>query len=157
MSIKKPLKQNGLPETPCESNSAPRKPLWILVVDDEPGFRNLLRWELESRGMKVETAENGTEGVEMAGKTKFYVVITDITMPKMDGLKLLEEIKKIQPETEVIVATGFGAVETAVHAMKQGAFDFVLKPYDLEHLMARVRQAVERLERCQKCGRFNHE
>ena len=135
----------------------PPKTLMVLVVDDEDGFRSLLQWELNNRGMNVTTAANGAEGVRMAGKTKFDVIITDITMPEMDGLKLLEEIKKIDPQTEVIVATGFGAVETAVHAMKKGAFDFVLKPYDLEHLIARVRQAVKRLSRCQTCRRFNHE
>src|SRR5438477_11673624 len=93
-----------------------KKTLMVLVVDDEPGFRNLLQWELENRGMNVETAENGAEGVERASKTKFDVIITDITMPEMDGLKLLEQVKKIDPQTEVIVATGFSAVETAVHA-----------------------------------------
>lgn len=134
-----------------------KKTLMVLVVDDEPGFRSLLQWELQSRGMNVQIAENGAEGVQMAGETKFDVIITDITMPEMDGLKLLEEIKRTAPETEVIVATGFGAVETAVHAMKKGAFDFVLKPYDLEHLMARVRQAVEHLPRCPQCGRSKHE
>jgi two-component system response regulator AtoC len=129
----------------------------VLVVDDEAGFRNLLRWELNHLGIAVETAENGFQGVQMAGKAKFDVIITDITMPEMDGLKLLEEIKRIAPETEVIVSTGFGAVETAVYAMKNGAFDFVLKPYDLEHLMARVRQAMERRSRCRECGRLNHD
>ena len=144
----------------CKDEAAagrPRKTLIVLVVDDEPGFRNLLRWELNNRGIDVQTADNGAEGVKMAGQTKFDVIITDITMPEMNGLKLLEEIKKNTPDTEVIVATGFGAVETAVHAMKQGAFDFVLKPYDLDHLMTRVRQAVDRLSRCTQCGRFNHE
>ncbi|OGR88984.1 MAG: hypothetical protein A2992_07105 [Elusimicrobia bacterium RIFCSPLOWO2_01_FULL_59_12] len=144
-------------EIPDKNRPQPPKTLMVLVVDDEPGFRNLLKWELNNRGMSVETAENGAEGVQRAGETKFDVIITDITMPEMDGLKLLENIKKTNPQTEVIVATGFGAVETAVHAMKKGAFDFVLKPYDLEHLMARVRQAVERLSQCQQCGRVTHE
>lgn len=142
---------------PKEPKPILRKSLMVLVVDDEPGFRNLLEWELKNRGMNVELAENGAQGVQKAGETKFDVIITDITMPQMDGLKLLEEVKKNNPDTEVIVATGFGAVETAVHAMKKGAFDFVLKPYDLEHLMARVRSAVERLSKCSECGRITHE
>jgi DNA-binding NtrC family response regulator len=144
-------------ETPPEhGDPVPPKTLMVLVVDDEPGFRRMLEWELSSRGMKVETAENGAEGVRMAGEKTFDVIITDITMPEMDGLKLLQEIKRSAPETEVIVATGFGAVETAVFAMQKGAFDFVLKPYDLEHLMGRVKKAVERLSRCETCRRFNH-
>jgi two-component system response regulator AtoC len=133
------------------------KTLNVLVVDDEKGFRNLLKWELESLGIHVDTAENGAEGLRKASEMVFDVIITDITMPEMDGLKLLEEIKKIAPETEVIIATGFGAVETAVHAMKHGAYDFVLKPYDLEYLKQKVRQAVDRLARCRECGRPTHE
>jgi DNA-binding NtrC family response regulator len=131
--------------------------LKVLVVDDEPGFRNLLQWELESMDIEVETAGNGVEGAGKASRTFFDVVITDITVPEMDGLKLLDKIKKISPQTEVIVATGFGAVETAVYAMKNGAFDFILKPYDLALLKQRVRQAVDRLARCRECGRVAHE
>jgi DNA-binding NtrC family response regulator len=107
--------------------------LVILVVDDEPGFRRLLEWELRTRGMNVETAENGAEGVQLASTKHFDVVVTDLTMPKMDGLKFLDEVKRVTPQTEVIVVTGFGAVETAVYVMQRGAFDFVLKPYDLDH------------------------
>jgi DNA-binding NtrC family response regulator len=135
---------------------APKR-LTVLVVDDEAGFRDLLRWELSGLGIDVETADNGMQAIELARKTKFDVVITDISMPKMDGIKLLEEIKKIAPETEVIVATGFGAVETVVYAMKNGAFDFFLKPYDLERLVARIRQAADRRARCRECGRVNHD
>jgi DNA-binding NtrC family response regulator len=129
----------------------------VLVVDDEAGFRNLLKWELESIGVRVDTAENGAEGVSMASRTTYDVIITDITMPEMDGLKLLEKIKKTAPKTEVIIVTGFGAVETAVFAMKNGACDFVLKPYDLESLKQKVRAAVDRLARCRECGRPTHE
>jgi DNA-binding NtrC family response regulator len=129
----------------------------VLVVDDEPGFRNLLRWELESLGIVVETAENGAEAIRKAAEKDFDVIVTDITMPEMDGLKLLESIKKTSPQTEVIVATGFGAVETAVYAMKKGAYDFVLKPYDLEYLKRKVWQAVDRLSRCRECGRSERE
>jgi DNA-binding NtrC family response regulator len=135
----------------------PGETLCVLVVDDEAGFRNLLKWELESLGVHVDTAENGAEGLRKASETAFDVIITDITMPEMDGLKLLEKIKKIAPKTEVIIATGFGAVETAVYAMKNGAYDFVLKPYDLEYLKRKVWQSVDRLARCRECGRPTHE
>jgi two-component system, NtrC family, response regulator GlrR len=151
---KDPKTEGGPP--PAAGEIASPRALMVLVVDDEPGFRRMLEWELSSRGMKVETAENGAEGVRMAEKQTFDVIITDITMPEMDGLKLLQEIKRSAPGTEVIVATGFGAVETAVFAMQKGAFDFVLKPYDLEHLMRRVKDAVDRLSRCESCGRVNH-
>jgi len=129
-----------------------KKNLAVLVIDDEEGFRNLLHWELSGRGIHVETAQNGCEGIEMAARRKFDVIITDLTMPEMDGLTLLRKIKATAPETEVILVSGFSAVDTAVYAMKHGAFDFVLKPYDVEHLMARVCQAVERLS-CGSCRR----
>ena len=132
-------------------------PLAVLIVDDEPGFRKMLEWGLAGQGMSVESAENGAQGVEMAGKKNFDVIISDITMPEMDGLKLLQAIKRSSPHTEVIIATGFGAVETAVFAMQQGAFDFILKPYDLEHLLTCVQRAVERRSVCRSCGRPNHE
>jgi DNA-binding NtrC family response regulator len=133
------------------------KVLRVLVVDDEPGFRNLLQWELSRHGMQVETACDGAEGVHLAGKKEFDVIITDITMPVMNGLSLLEEIKRTAPQTRVIIATGFGAVETAVYAMQNGAFDFVLKPYDLEQLLHCVHKATDRRSHCRQCGKKNHE
>ena len=117
------------------------KTLSVLVVDDEPGFRNMLQWELTHEGMTVETAENGAEGVRMAEQKHFDVIISDITMPEMDGLKLLQEIQRSAPQTAVIIATGFGAVETAVFAMQKGAVDFILKPYDLGHLLSCVKKS----------------
>jgi DNA-binding NtrC family response regulator len=136
---------------------ATKKQLSVLVVDDEPGIRDMLRWELSSQGMVVETAENGVQGVAMAGKKTYDLIITDVTMPEMDGLKLLQEIQRTSPETAVIIATGFGAVETAVFAMRTGAFDFILKPFDLEHLLSCIQKAVERRGRCRSCGRPTHE
>jgi DNA-binding NtrC family response regulator len=138
---------------------APARPLNVLVVDDEEGFRDLLKWELTSIGMNVQTAASGDEGVTRLGEQTFDVVITDITMPKMDGLKLLNHVKSTSPKTEVIVVTGFSAVETAVYAMRQGAFDFVLKPYDMDDLMSRVKKAAEAysISNCKSCGRMNHE
>ena len=133
------------------------RPLMILIVDDEEGFRRWLQWELSSLGMHVETAEDGNQGARMVEQNKFDVVITDISMPEMDGLKLLQEIRRSAPETEVIVATGFGTVETAVHAMQKGAFDFILKPYSLDYLISRLQEAATRLSRCRSCRRFTHE
>jgi DNA-binding NtrC family response regulator len=125
----------------------------VLVVDDEPGLRGVLQWELNNRGILVETAENGREGLARMSQRDFDVVITDVTMPEMDGLRFLEEIKRVSPRTEVIVVTGFGAVEMAVHAMQKGAYDFVLKPYDVDLLMGCVKKAVEELGRCHLCGK----
>jgi DNA-binding NtrC family response regulator len=134
-----------------------QKSLAVLVVDDEPGFRTMLHWELTSQGMSVETAENGADAVRRAKEKTFDVIISDITMPEMDGLKLLQEIKRLSPQTAVIIATGFSGVETAVFAMKKGAFDFVLKPYDLNHLLSCVQKAVEQRSSCRSCGSPSHD
>jgi len=139
------------PDRPTERS------LRVLVVDDEQGFRGFLKWELNDRGMQVDTAENGHEGLRLAKRQSYDVIITDVTMPEMDGLKFLKEVKRVSPETEVIVATGFGAVETAVYAMQNGAFDFFLKPFELENVMTRVKEAAFRVSRCASCRRFNHE
>jgi len=114
----------------------------VLVVDDEPGLRAMLEWELSDRGMDVQAAKDGQEAAEMVEKRPFDIVVTDLTMPRTDGLMLLEGLKKTNPEIHVIIATGFGTVEIAVHAMQKGAFDFMLKPVDLEDLVSRIRKAL---------------
>jgi DNA-binding NtrC family response regulator len=116
----------------------------ILVVDDEPGFRRMLEWNLGRDGVQVDTAPDGREAEKMlaggqSAGDPYALVITDITMPHLDGLKLLRSVKRNAPATPVIMMTGFGTVETAVQAMKEGAADFVLKPFDLESMVARVR------------------
>jgi DNA-binding NtrC family response regulator len=128
------------------------KKLSVLVVDDEPGMLKMLEWELTNQGMTVETAENGAEAVRKAGQNIFDVIISDVTMPEMDGLKLLQQIKLTSPRTAVIIVTGFGAVETAVFAMQKGAFEFVLKPYDLTHLISCIHRAIEQRSTCRSCG-----
>src|SRR3989338_3232711 len=100
----------------------------VLAVDDESGMRDLLKLELETLGYRVTTAGDGQEALEWVTKEKFQLVITDIMMPRMDGLALLGEIKKRDIYLEVIVTTGYGQVENAVEAMKKGAYDFIQKP-----------------------------
>ena len=112
----------------------------ILVVDDEPGFRDMIKWYLKEWGFEVEIAKDGREAITRVVGGRYDVVITDITMPEMDGLTLLDEVKMRMPQTAVIIITGFGTVETAVHAMKHGAFDFVLKPFDMNHLEQLINQ-----------------
>ncbi|MBI4395504.1 MAG: response regulator [Elusimicrobia bacterium] len=121
-------------------DAKPRR--WVLVVDDEPGFRDMLKWYLSDHDLDVEVAKDGAEAMARAAGGKYSLVITDLTMPKLDGLKLLEEIKQKRPDISVIVVTGFGTVETAVHAMKGGASDFILKPFNLDHLLVRIKEAL---------------
>ena len=116
----------------------------ILVVDDELGMRDLLKLELETAGFHVITAGDGQEALDWVEKEKFQLVITDIMMPKMDGLALLEGIKKRDVYLEVIVTTGYGQVENAVAAMKKGAYDFIQKPYSTDQILAVVEKALEK-------------
>jgi signal transduction histidine kinase/CheY-like chemotaxis protein len=118
----------------------------VLIVDDEPGIRDLLSYELCSHEYKVATAVNGEDALEKIKKEKFDIVISDIKMPRMGGLEMLEAIKKINPDIEVIMSTGYGTIETAVSAMKMGAYDFVQKPFNLDEIFAIIEKALERSE-----------
>ncbi|MHB9155407.1 MAG: response regulator [Endomicrobiales bacterium] len=118
----------------------------ILVVDDEQGIRDMLRSELSAMGYSVETAPNGENALEKIEQSKFDIVISDIKMPKFDGLQVLEAVKKTSPETEVIMITGYATVENSVQAMKNGAYDFLQKPFNLEELGALIEKALEKSE-----------
>lgn len=123
-----------------------KKSAKILVIDDEQGIRDLLSYELGAQGYGVVTACNGEEGIEKLKRDKFHLVISDVKMPKMDGVKTLEAIKRIDPDIEVIMATGFGNIEIAVAAMKKGAYDFIQKPFNLDEIMNLVEKALEKSE-----------
>src|SRR3989338_4728616 len=116
----------------------------VLVVDDEQGIRDLLSFELGSQGYQVITANDGVDALEKIRRNKFHLVITDLKMPKMGGIETLEEIKKIDPNIEVIMATGFGTIEVAVDSMKKGAYDFVQKPYNIHEISALIEKALEK-------------
>jgi signal transduction histidine kinase len=118
----------------------------ILVIDDEPGIRELLNQELQVEGYEVETAPNGEDGLLKMQSGKFQVVLCDLNMPKLGGLEALEAIRKRDPDIEVIVMTGFATVETAVTAMKKGAYDFVQKPFRLDEILALVQKSLEKSE-----------
>ncbi len=116
----------------------------ILVIDDEPGLRELLSYELKAKGFEVRAVSNGPAGIELIKKEKFQLAICDLLMPGMDGITAL--IKKIDASLEVIVATGYGTVETAMIAIKEGAFDFVLKPFNMDEMLVLVERALEKSE-----------
>jgi DNA-binding NtrC family response regulator len=116
----------------------------VLVIDDERGLRDMLVFGLSGRGFTVKTAASGDEGMELARHQVFDLVVCDITMPGRNGIDTLKEYKKIQPESEVIMATGFATLETAVEAMKLGAYDYLTKPYSLDQLEQIFAKALER-------------
>ena len=101
----------------------------ILIIDDERSIRDILEYELGLQGYAVDTASDGAEGVEKVKNGKFHLVICDMKMSEMDGIQTLDAIKKVDSDIEVIMATGYGTIDTAVLAMKKGAYDFVQKPF----------------------------
>ncbi|MDD2891112.1 MAG: sigma-54 dependent transcriptional regulator [bacterium] len=114
----------------------------ILVVDDELSMQKVLSAMLQKEGYKVITANNGKEALEHFKKDSPNLVITDLKMPEMDGLTLLSEIMKVSPGVPVIMITAHGTVETAVSAMKQGAYDFIIKPFDINEIKQVVEKAL---------------
>jgi two-component system nitrogen regulation response regulator NtrX len=115
----------------------------ILIIDDEAPIRASLREILEYEDFLVSEAEDGAEGVKLAGKFAFDVIFCDIKMPKMDGLEVLEILMEKGTSSRVIMISGHGTVETAVQAIKQGAFDFIQKPLDLNRILLTVRHALD--------------
>ncbi|MCA1746987.1 MAG: sigma-54 dependent transcriptional regulator, partial [Bacteroidales bacterium] len=116
----------------------------ILVIDDEKSIRNALQEILMYEKFEVELAENGQEGLEKFTAGSFDVVLCDIKMPEMDGMEVLEKIYETGKDVQVIMITGHGNVETAVEAIKKGAYDFIEKPLDLNRLLITVRNALDK-------------
>ncbi len=117
----------------------------ILLVDDEQGIRNVLKITLEDSGYKVLVAPDGEAGLQVFLEKSPQIVITDIKMPGIDGIELLKRIKKLNPETEVIMITGHGDMELAVKSLQYEAADFVTKPIDSIALGSSVQKAIDRI------------
>lgn len=115
----------------------------ILIVDDEPSIREFLQIMLKREKMLVETAENGAKGWEKFQSHEFDLVISDIQMPEMTGIELLSKIKGQDPNALVLMITAFGSTETAVEAMKLGAFDYLTKPFKIDDVKVRIQKALE--------------
>jgi DNA-binding NtrC family response regulator len=115
----------------------------ILLVDDDDSLRRVLAHHLSESGYRVLTAADGKTGLELFTENEVDLVITDVQMPEMSGLELLRRITVMSPDTVVLVITAFGSIETAVEAMKAGAFDYVTKPFNREELLLTVRKALQ--------------
>ena len=116
----------------------------ILVVDNEETTRETLLKILEREGYQVLTANDGQAALEIIKEQRVNVVVSDVCMPRMDGNKLLKMAKAISPEVEVILMTGHGKMEMGVEALKEGAFDFIQKPFTKLALQKTVKQALEK-------------
>ena len=115
----------------------------ILVVDDEEIVRDSLASWLEEDGYEVETAENGMKALERIPLKEWSLALVDLKMPGMDGIQLMEEIKKSRPDLTVIIMTAYATVDTAVKAMKRGAYDYTVKPFNPEDLSMTIRKILE--------------
>ena len=118
----------------------------ILIIEDEAAIRRVLTKILseENESYQVEEAEDGVSGYEKIKNNDYDLVLCDIKMPKMDGVELLEEVKKIKSEIPIVMISGHGDMETAINAMRLGAFDYISKPPDLNRLLNTVRNALDR-------------
>ncbi|MFO7965001.1 MAG: hybrid sensor histidine kinase/response regulator [Desulfobacterales bacterium] len=117
----------------------------ILLVDDEPGIRKIIRISLEDLGYSVLEAEHGKAALNLFLERRPAIVLTDIKMPEMDGITLLDRIKRVDPETEVILFTGHGDMDDAIQSLKFDATDFITKPIDVKVLQIALKRAKERI------------
>lgn len=118
----------------------------ILIIEDEAAIRRVLTKILseENDSYKVEEAEDGLQGLEKIKNEEYDLILCDIKMPKMDGVEVLEAVKKIKPEIPMVMISGHGDLETAINTMRLGAFDYISKPPDLNRLLNTVRNALDR-------------
>lgn len=116
----------------------------ILIIDDEKAIRKTLAEILSYEGYKIEEAADGEEGLKKFSTNTFDVVLCDIKMPKMDGIEFLEKAKEVNADVPIIVISGHGNIETAVEAVKKGAFDYISKPPDLNRLLITLRNALDK-------------
>ena len=116
----------------------------ILIIDNERRMCHVLKIALESDGHDITLAFDGAEGIEKILKTTFDVIITDLKMPNKDGLTVLDNAKQVTPHTEIIMMTAYATAQTAVAAMRKGAFDYLIKPFEIDELKLKVKQILEK-------------
>ncbi len=118
----------------------------ILIIDDERAIRNSLKEIFIDEGYKVDVAEDGIEGVEKASKEKYNIIFCDIKMPNMDGIEALSKLTEVAPDSAIVMISAHGDIETAVECIKNGAFDFIEKPLDLNRIFITVKNATEKVD-----------
>jgi len=124
----------------------------ILLVDDEKTMVKYLSKQLIKKGFDISVAYNGLDALEQVKAADFDVVLLDVLMPGMNGIDTLKEIKKIKPRTEVIMLTGHASVEVGIEGMKAGAFNYIMKPFDPNELVAEINLAFEQRRIMKKEG-----
>lgn len=135
--------------TAAESHAAS-----ILIIDDEPALRDLLGQALREHGYTISAAEDGPSAIEQVRNARFDVALCDLKMPGIDGLETLRQIKTINPDIEIIIITAHGTMESAIESLRQGAFDFLVKPVVLQDLFFSINKALERRDLRERLGLF---
>ena len=115
----------------------------ILAIDDEQNIRHLIKNEFSIEGYEVATAESGEKGLRLLDNHRFDVVLLDINLPKLNGIETLKLLKKKSPDTEVLMITGYGDIKSAVESIKQGAREYITKPFKLDEILALVKQTIK--------------
>ena len=119
-------------------------PKTILIVDDEENFRHMLSVILRKEGYEVEAAANGEEGLHRITSSSFDQILCDIRMPHMDGLEFLRQAQKTGVDATIVMMSAYGTVDTAIEAMKLGAYDYISKPFKPDEIILTLRKAEER-------------
>ncbi|HEX2896607.1 MAG TPA: sigma-54 dependent transcriptional regulator, partial [candidate division Zixibacteria bacterium] len=117
-------------------------PAKILVIDDEESMRNFMEIMLSKEGYAVETAGSGKRGLGLVKTTDYDLVIADLNMPEMDGIEVLKEVKKAKKDQDLIVMTAYASVDTAIEAMKQGAADYITKPFKVDEIKIVIEKCI---------------
>jgi DNA-binding NtrC family response regulator len=118
----------------------------VLLVDDEVDFTENTKTLLEHRGYDVTAVNSGDSAIKALGQERYDVMVLDLKMPGMDGISTLKEIKKLQLHTQILVLTGHGAIDTALEAIKLGAYDYLTKPCDIDELTEKLEDAMKKSE-----------
>ncbi|MBW2122457.1 MAG: response regulator [Deltaproteobacteria bacterium] len=122
-----------------------RDSLSILLVDDYIPSRNVLQEFLEGDSFSIVTAENGLEAIHAIGENRFDLVITDLKMPGPNGIEVLKRARQANPDVQVIIITGYASLETAIEAVKEGAYDYITRPFKLDEMRVVVENACEKI------------
>jgi two-component system response regulator PilR (NtrC family) len=129
----------------------------ILIVDDEEIIRDSLSFILKKEGFEVQEAQNGRVALDLVKKGSFDLIITDLEMPEMKGIELLEQVGRISAETMVVIITAYGSIDTAIEALRRGAVDYVLKPVEFDELLVRVRRLLAQRRLTMECKMLRRE
>ncbi len=115
----------------------------ILIVEDDESQRRIVEYNLKQKGYDTTAVETAEKALQILPKTEFHLLISDMKLPGLNGIELMGEAKKIQPELPIVFITAFGTIEKAVEAMKLGAYDYITKPFDRDELLLTIEKALE--------------